>query len=402
MSELVRRIVVGIGLMAAMPVFGAPAPPVVTADSAIMVDAVTGTVLFEKRCHKRRPPASTTKIMTAILALEHGDLDETVKASSKACKTPFGSLHLKPGETLTLNDLVRGMLLRSANDAAVCAAEHIAVSEKKFVEMMNAKAKELGAKDTHFVNPHGLYNPEHYSTAYDLALMARHACRIPLFNEMVSMKTTTIGRSVNQKDAFIRSTARFLWKYDGADGIKTGYTREAGHCFVGSATRHGWRLIAVILKSKDVNADAAALLDYGFKFFKLVAFAKVNETVTTTRVAGGVVDEVRLLPTTDLALVVRNSAEAEPRIELDVKEAVAPVQKGDKLGTLTAYMDDRKIGSVDLIAADSVERTPAAAIWWWVRSLFAAACIFVVGFVAYGTAVAEAARRRRRRLAAGS
>jgi len=376
-----------------------PVPPTITAESAILVDAVTGKVLYEKRCRVRRPPASTTKMMTAILALENGDLGDVVCASKHACSTPFGSLHLKAGEQMTLNDLLYGLILRSGNDAAVCVAEHIGGSEKKFVEMMNQKAGEIGARDTHFVNPHGLHDPRHYSTAYDLALVARYTVRKPVFNDIVQTKTARVERSLNPKDVYLKNTARFLWRFDGADGIKTGYTKEAGHCFVGSATRNGWRLITVVLKSKDAGEDTTALLNYGFKHFKQVCFARTNEVVTTVPVSSGVREKVGLAPERDLSLVLRQPAKAEAKTDIDTREARAPVTKGEKLGSLTGYLNGEKVGQVDLLAAESVDRTLAATIWFWVRSALITCTIFIVGAISYGTAVAKAARRRRRGLA---
>ena len=377
-----------------------PAPPAITADSAILVDAATGKVLYEKRCRVRRPPASTSKMMTAILAIEHGDLKDTVRVSKRASNTPFSSLNLKPGEKLSLEDLLYGLLLRSANDAAVCIAEHIGGSEKKFVAMMNEKAKEIGAMDTYFANPHGLNDPKHYSTAYDLALIARYAIRMPVFNEIVATKTKRIERSINSKDIYIKNAARFLWKFDGADGIKTGYTRQAGHCFVGSATRDGWRLIVVVLKSKDAGEDAAALLSFGFKFYKQVSFARANEVVTTVPVANGVLDRVNVVAREDLAVVLRKSAEAKTGTSMNVREAVAPIDEGEELGTLTGYLNGEKVGSVDLLSAETVGRVLAAAFRAWVRSTFTISILFLVGYVTYGTAVAKTARRRRRSFAA--
>ena len=378
----------------------APVPPVIAGESAILVDAVTGKVLYEKHCRTRRPPASTTKVMTAILALENGKLDDTVRASARASKTPFSSLHLKPGEELTLKNLLYGLLLRSGNDAAVCVGEHIAGSEGKFVEMMNKRAKEIGAEHTHFVNPHGLHDAKHYSTAYDLALMARYAVKMPAFNDIVRTKTTHIERSINSEDVFVKNSARFLWKFDGADGIKTGYTREAGRCFVGSATRDGWRLITVVLKSNDAGADTAALLNYGFKFYDQVCFARANRVVATAPVAGGVADWVALVPSNDLALVLRKPAEPDTRIDIEAERIRAPVVKGEKLGTLTGYLNGEKVGSVELLAAESVDRALFATVWIWSRSMISISAFFLIGYISYGTAVAKAARRRRRGIAA--
>ena len=375
----------------------APAPPKIAAASAILVDAVTGDVLYEKACRKRRPPASTTKMMTAILALENGKLDQSVCASPYASRTPFGSLNLKPGEQLSLNDVMYAMLLRSANDGAVCIAENVAGSEKKFVELMNKKAKEIGTKQTHFANPHGLQNKYHYSTAYDLALIARYAVGIPEFNEMVRTKKIRIERSINTLDVTLKNTANFLWKFDGADGIKTGYTRQAGHCFVGSATRDGWRLIAVVLKSKSAGEDTAALMNYGFKYFQGVVFVRKNDVVVPkVPVAGGVVEHVDLVAAGNLAKTLPRSAQAVPKIETELDHVSAPIKKGEKLGTLTGYLNGEKIGTVDLVAAESIDRTVAATIWLLVRSVLTVSGIVLVGFVTYGTAVAKTARRRRR------
>ncbi|MCL6519417.1 MAG: D-alanyl-D-alanine carboxypeptidase [Armatimonadetes bacterium] len=382
---------------------GAPMPPKVTAESALLVDATSGKVLYEKRCRVRRPPASLTKIMTAILILEHGNLDDVVTASKHACNTPYGSLHLKPGEKLTLRDLLRAILMRSANDGAVCAAEHIAGSERKFVAMMNKKAKEIGAISTHFANPHGLHDPSHYSTAYDIALIARHAIRYPEFNAIVQKKQARIERSINSLDVTLKNTAKFLSKFEGADGIKTGYTKEAGHCFVGSATRNDWRLIAVVLKSKDTWTDTAVLLNYGFKYFRQIAFAKENEVVTTIAVSGGKQEKVDLVASAPLAVVVKKSDKVESKVDLDApKKVSAPVKKGEKIGTITAWVNGKKLGSVDLCAATEVERTLWATAWLWIKTLITSTLIFSLGIIAYGTAVAKIARRRRRRLAARS
>ena len=372
--------------------------PKVEAYSAVLIDSITGKVLFEKRCHARRAPASTTKMMTAILALEHGKSDDIVCASERVCETPFGSLHLKPGEKLSLYHLLYGMLLRSANDAAECVAEYIGGSESKFAEMMNAKAKEIGAVDTHFVNPHGLYDPKHYSTAYDLALIARYAIQYPLFNEIVRTKKARIDRSIDSQDVTLRNTAKFLWKFDGADGIKTGYTKEAGHCFVGSATRDGWRLISVVLKSKKAGEDTAAIIDYGFNNFKPVVFAQGDKIVGTTKVSGGLVDQINVIPASNLAFVVRKQDSVETRSDMQMMKLSAPVKKGEKVGTLIAYMNGRQAGSVDLLATESVQRTLAATIWLYTRSALVIIAIAMLGIFTYGTTIAKSTRRRRRRI----
>lgn len=393
-----KKLLVPLLLAVSLAANSAPVPPKIAAKSAIVVDSVTGKVLYEKACHARRPPASTTKMMTAILALEHGNLDDQVCASAHACQTPNSSLHLKPGEILTLHNLLYGLLLRSGNDSAVCIAEHVGGSEQKFVEMMNNRAAELGAKGTHFVNPHGLYKPNHYSTAYDLALIAREAVRYPEFNEIVKTRRTYIERSMNAKDAYLTNHSRFLWKFEGADGIKTGYTREAGRCFVGSATREGWRPIAVILKSDDAGVDAATILSYIFKYYQGYYFARPGAVVTSLPVAGGVKEKVDLVPSDGLAIVTRKSP-GKARTEIETRKAKAPIEKGDKLGMLTGYLNGKRVGSVDLVAAESVDRTLAATAWVWTRSILLACLLSFTVYISYGTAAAKASRRRRRSLA---
>lgn len=340
--------------------------------------------------------------MTAILALEHGNLDEVVTASTCASKTPFGSLHVKPGEKIVLSDLLYALLMRSANDAAVSIAEHIAGTEPKFVAMMNEKAKEIGAKDTHFVNPHGLHDATHYSTAYDLALIARYAAAMPEFNEIVGTKHHRISRSISTLDVTLKNTGRLLWKFDGADGIKTGYTKEAGHCFVGSATRNGWRLISVVLKSEKTMDDSTALLDHGFKNYKLVCFARKGIVATRLPVRGGVERSVDLVATKSLGKVVRSTARVETKYEIDGSRVTAPVHEGEQVCALIGYINGVELGSVPLIAASGVNRTLAFTLWVWTRTLLIVLALGLAAFLTYGTAVAEVARRRRRRIAAGS
>ncbi|MCL5105237.1 MAG: D-alanyl-D-alanine carboxypeptidase, partial [Armatimonadetes bacterium] len=239
-----------------------PGPlPDVKGASAVLMDASSGQVLYAKNPDVRRSNASTTKIMTAILIMEHCKLSDKITASKNASETPFTSLHLKPGEKITVLDLLTGMLIRSANDAAVAAAEHIAGSVPKFAAMMNKKAAEIGCKNTHFVTPNGLYAPGHYSSAYDLCLMARYALRYQLFNDIVrTRKYALTSRSMNKADMVVFSKCKFLRNYPGADGVKSGYTKQAGYCYVGSATRNGWRLVSAVLKSNNAGADTAAMM----------------------------------------------------------------------------------------------------------------------------------------------
>lgn len=247
-------------------------PEEVRAASAVLMDADTGAILFASDPMERRAPASTTKIMTALVILEEGRLDEKVVITERATAVTGTRLGLRRGQRVTLGDLLWAILLKSANDAALAAAEHVGGSEERFVAKMNAKAVSLGMQGTHFANPHGLDNPDHYSTAYDLALLARQALRNPVFARIVQTREARLailmgpnGRVVKRR--VLRTHNQLLGQFFGADGVKTGYTERAGPCLVASATRGDHQLIAVLLNDSHRWAEAAALLEYGFAAF---------------------------------------------------------------------------------------------------------------------------------------
>ncbi len=387
-------LLIAIGPAVAMDAPAVPGPNL-GAPSAILVDAVTGQVLWARNEHTKRPVASTTKIMTAILTLENTQMTEVVTASKRASETLFTSLHLKPGEKVDVENLLRALLIRSANDTAVALAEHIGGSVDGFVRMMNDKAREIGAEDTHFVTPNGLYAPGHYSSAYDLALMARYATQYPKFNEIVAMRSSRIERSINKQDIVVRSSSKFLKSYTGADGIKSGYIKQAGHCFVGSATRGGWRLIVVVLKSPNSQADTTALMDYGFAGFERVILNTPDTVVTKVHIDDGQ-SELAVVPAKPLNAVVRKGQTSLARSSVQINEKLyAPIKKGDKVGTLTAYVGDKAVAMVDLHAAADVHQTVASVAWPWVRTMLLVA-MFSVG-VAGGRATAKGIGVSRRR-----
>jgi serine-type D-Ala-D-Ala carboxypeptidase (penicillin-binding protein 5/6) len=235
-------------------------PPPSLSMAAVVMDAGSGAIVHAENPHTRRAPASTTKMLTALVALRHADLDEVVVAGRGVLVEP-SIIGLEPGDELTVEQLLYGLLLNSGNDAALALAEHIGGSVEGFAAMMNAEAKKLGMANSHFVNPHGLDAEDHYSTAYDLALLARTALRHPLFARIVSTREYQISGPVRWT---FRSTNRLLASYPGADGIKTGYTDDAGRCLAFSATRDGRRAISVVLGSSDQWSQSRALLDYFF------------------------------------------------------------------------------------------------------------------------------------------
>ncbi|NLB72742.1 MAG: D-alanyl-D-alanine carboxypeptidase [Firmicutes bacterium] len=333
--------------------------PYVTARSAVLIEAVTGTVVYGKNERMRMHPASTTKIMTALLAIELGDAESTVIVSRKAASIEGSSLWLRRGQQIKLGDLIRGTMLRSGNDGCVAIAEHIAGSEKDFVRMMNLKARKLGAMNTRFTNPHGLTEPNHYSTAFDLALMARYGLKYPLFADIVSTReaelTLTQGESDEKRK--LANTNWLLWSFEGADGVKTGTTAAAGYCLVASATRNGVQFISVVLDSDARWSDSASLLSYGFDRFHVMTFAEFGKTLTKIRVEGGMEPEVSVMPKDDLRLIVPRDLShlIEERITLD-EPLIAPVSSGQTVGRLVIVFDKEELARVDLVSETSVAK----------------------------------------------
>ncbi|UKL13257.1 D-alanyl-D-alanine carboxypeptidase [Dissulfurimicrobium hydrothermale] len=241
--------------------------PYVSAKAAVVMDAESGEILYAKNPYLKLPPASTTKIVTTLVALDHLKLNDTAVADYIAAGVEPSKLGLHPGDRMTVKDLLYSVMLKSANDASVVVAERVAGSVKRFAEMMNEKAGELGAVDTHFSNPNGLPAPNHYTTAYDLAVMFDKAEENPIFAKITKTKFTSVkivrpsGRS---KKLYIQNHNKLLWSFEGTEGGKTGYTREAMHCFAGMVKYGDRKLVVSMLGSKDNWEDVRRLLNYGF------------------------------------------------------------------------------------------------------------------------------------------
>ncbi|HHX25044.1 MAG TPA: D-alanyl-D-alanine carboxypeptidase [Firmicutes bacterium] len=333
--------------------------PYVTARSAVLIEATTGTVVYGKNERMRMHPASTTKIMTALLAIELGDTESTVLVSGKAAGIVGSSLWLRKGQKMKLGDLIRGTMLKSGNDGCVAIAEHIAGSEKDFVRMMNVKARKLGAMNTRFGNPHGLTEPNHYSTAFDLALMARYGLKYPLFADIVSTREAevTLTQGESEEKRKLANTNWLLWSFEGADGVKTGTTAAAGYCLVASATRNGVQFISVVLDSDARWSDSARLLSYGFDKFHVMTFAEKGRTLTKIRVEGGMEPEVGVMPEDDMRIIVPRALShlIEERIILD-EPLIAPVGSGQTIGRLAIVFDKEELARVNLVAETSVAK----------------------------------------------
>lgn len=341
-----------------LPLAAKAAPPAVSAEAALLLDVTTGQILWEKNGHKRQAPASTTKVLTALLALEHGQLTDTVTVSRYAAATPGSRLQLYAGQTITLQELLLGLLLRSGNDAAVAIAEHVAGSETAFVRLMNERAAALGARESHFANPHGLSAAGHYSTAFDLAWLSRSALAHPAFAAMVGSRTAMIDWQEpggTEHSRSLRNTNKLLSLSEDADGIKTGTTGEAGPCLIASATRDNQQLIAVVLHDGNRWYDALKLLEYGFREFRLYDYAPAGYVLDTLPVENGLAPVVSVLTAAPAALVVPAAAFPELNVSIALPEKIkAPVYQGQTLGTLIIRRQGQLLATTDLVASGYV------------------------------------------------
>lgn len=307
----------------------------ISAKSGIIIDADSGKVLWEKDCHTPRYPASTTKIMTALLLLEHCLPSDIITAPPGIEKIQESSFHLKQGEKVTVETMMYALMLRSANDGCVAVADHVSGSVAAFAKLMNERAKQIGCTDTHFNNPNGLNDPKHKTSAYDLALMAREAMKYELFRNVVHTQKIAVKRSINQKDLFLENHNKWLAKDMTADGIKTGYTKDAGKCYVGSATRDGYRLITVVLNSTDWQTDHQNMLNWAFQNHERTLFAARGSEVMKVPVAEGEASEVPVMVDADVYHIYRKDLHPNVVANLAVSQTItAPVQQGQSVGSV--------------------------------------------------------------------
>jgi len=350
-------------LLSALPVHVGAVELNVAGKSVLLMDIETGTVLYEQNAHERLAPASVTKVMTMLLIMEAIDggrigWDDTVIASEAAAAKGGSQIYLKVGETMSVSDMVKSIAVSSANDCACAMAEHIAGSESAFVDMMNARAAELGMRDTHFVNCTGLDDGEeaknHLTSAYDIALMSRELMK----NHPDITKFTTIWMDTVRGGAFgLSNTNKLVRFYPGATGLKTGFTSGAGYCLSATAQRDGLGLIAVVMgcdSSQNRFAACKQLLDYGFANYALVEAELTEGNVPVTL---GKADSVRAVPAENLQILVDKAQKNQVQIQTVLEESVpAPVSRGQRLGTLTVKVGEQVIKQVPLIAETGVER----------------------------------------------
>ena len=365
-----RKIVLYFLALCLMVTMALPAGAVdleVAGKSALLMDAATGRVLYEKNAHQSLAPASVTKVMTMLLimeAIESGKIgwNDSVTASETAAAKGGSQIYLKVGETMSVTDMVKSIAVSSANDCACAMAEHIAGSEGAFVAQMNQRAQELGMEHTHFVNCTGLDDDpqakEHLTCAYDIALMSRQL----LVHHPEIKKFTTIWMDTVRDGSFgLANTNKLVRFYQGATGLKTGYTAQAGYCLSASALRDGMELIAVVMgaeSSKDRFAACKQMLDYGFANYALV----IPETQTgTVPVQLGLMATVEAVPAEDVKLLVDKQQKNDVTVQIQLEEMVAaPVSQGQRLGTMTVRSGQQVLVQIPMVAAQSVPR-----LTWW-------------------------------------
>lgn len=342
------------------------AAPQINAKAAILIDAASGRVLYENNAHERLPQASTTKITTALVALENAKLSKKIRLPDNFVNVGESSIYLEPGETHSLEDLMYSLLLKSANDAAEAIAIGVAGSIDNFVGMMNQKVADLGLQNTHYVNPHGLHNEDHYSSAYDLAMLAREALQYQEFREIIKTNKHTLPWPGNEYNRVVYNGNRLLKTYEGADGVKTGYTRQAGSCLVGSATRNGMQLIAVVLNCNGMYDDIGALLDYGFNNYQKKEIIKKGQLVQEISIDNGRPEKIKVLTEKPLSIALKEDefSQIEKTVYLP-QEVKAPIKKGQRMGVMVVRISEDISLSTELISNNDVSKRSIFSYLWY-------------------------------------
>jgi len=337
-------------LLAAVLFLQTPANAV-SAEKAIVLDGLTGRVLYEKNADQQALIASTTKIMTALIVCEQCNVLDRMRIPKEAVGIEGSSMYLKEGEILTIQELLYGLMLSSGNDAAVALAIYCGGTVEGFAELMNDKAHVLGLRNTHFENPNGLDSPGHYSTARDLAVLAAYAMENPIFYKTVSAKTVTVG------SRYLRNHNKLLWQVQGADGVKTGYTRAAGRILVSSATRDGRRLICVTLNDPNDWADHASLLEEGFSRYSIRPIVTAGDRVGVLEVESGQGNQVEVLAAEDFAYAL--AQDENPVLVLPGPGFVySPVTEGAEAGYAYVLIHGRAAGKIPVVYGQTVENEP--------------------------------------------
>ena len=345
---------------------------IANAKSGILIEASTGQILFEKNKEEKLAMASLTKMVAQILILEQieqGKLkwDEVVTASKNAADMGGSQIYLSVGEKMTVRDLFKGISMASANDATVALAERIGGTEQEFVKMMNAKVKELGLKNTAFKNPTGLDEEGHYSTAYDLVMIARELLKHEQILEFSSVYEDYLRTDTPNK-FWLVNTNRLVRFYDGADGLKTGHTDNALYCLAATAKKDGMRLIAIVLgeeNSKVRNSETMSLLDYGYNMYKVNTLKKKGEAVGELAIEKGSKEKVQVVPVLDISILGKKSEKDKKYdIKLDINTPKLPIKVGDIVGKASVFDNGKKIQEIDLTVKENIEKIGILKLFW--------------------------------------
>ena len=321
----------------------------VSAQKAYVLDTVSGRVLYEKDADSQSLIASTTKIMTALIVCEQCNVLDRMRIPKAAVGIEGSSMYLQEGEVLTLQELLYGLMLCSGNDAAVALAIYCGGTVEGFAELMNDKARVLGLKNTHFVNPNGLDSPGHYSTARDLAVLSAYAMKNPIFAKTVSAKQLKIGQR------YLTNHNKLLWRVEGADGVKTGYTKAAGRILVSSAMRSGRRIVAATINAPDDWNDHARLLEAGFSRYQEQRIVQKNQLVGTKEVIGGQSQRVQILTAAEFTYAI--APEERPQLALPGPDFVyAPAVEGADAGFVYVLIEGNAVGKVPVVYGQTVEQ----------------------------------------------
>lgn len=333
----------------------AKAPPAISAQTAIMVEANSGEVLYEKSADQKAYPASITKIITALLAIESGKLDKKVKVSDKAVGVEGSSIYLEPGEVIPLRDLVYGLMLRSGNDAAIAISEEVGGSTENFVIMMNKRAREMGAFNTNFANPNGLHNPEHYTTARDMALIAAAAMKNPEFKKVAATKTWESNRGEGRYNYFYNKN-KVVYQYSGGNGIKIGYTKAAGRTLVASSERDGMELICVVMNAPDWFNDTYKLMDYAYSQYETSQIIMAQRPIKAVRIRGGSKEFAQIGSREEIRCPLKKGVDNNVSIVYVLpQQQKAPVSRWQEAGYLKVYVNGKYLFSRPLQYLEDIE-----------------------------------------------
>lgn len=350
------------------------------ATSAIIIEASTGEVIWKKNENEKRPPASMTKMMSMLLimeALEKGTItmEEEVTASLRASSMGGSQIFLKSGEKMSVNDLLKGIAIGSGNDATVAMAERIAGTEEAFVKMMNDKAREIGAKNTNFKNSTGLDAENHYSTAYDMSLIAKELVKHEKILEFTSTYEDYL-RKDSSSPFWLVNTNKLVRFYQGVDGLKTGFTKEAGYCLTSTAVKNNMRLITVVMNEPTPqmrNGETTTMLDYGFNMYSIDLILEKDSVIKEAKIELGKEEKVQIVPTEDVKILNNNNKEKRNvTYKLKLDNITSPVKKGDIVGKIEIVENDKVINVISATVKDDVEKANLFTVYYRnLKKLFA-------------------------------